>query len=244
MLQMILDSIRRKKQELILTREEQYHKLIRELAQGSEVDAEAAAEILDSVGKDEHHFERDIENQRKRFEYADQLKRKRELEKLLPKLESDFTQANQRYLNEVERLKEMVDAALVPFQSAQSELSTLATIEQTLIQSCRDPRITSRKREIEQRRRQIMEQRQPFYDEEYDAQKRVRYFQSLLEEHNKDRRLGTREEHRKKREELEKTIEHHKSLHHHVAEPLQQLDDELAELAREHEQLDREALTP
>ncbi len=121
----ILDRIIQRKKQTALSAAEQYHALVRSVANGSEVDCDDAATTIDDANKTAADFEKDVEVQQERIGLASQLRYRDELEKRLRKLESVERQAGEHYSRVVSEASERLNAAKKAKRDVEHELLQL-----------------------------------------------------------------------------------------------------------------------
>ena len=176
----ILDRIIARKKQATLSAAEQYHALVRSVANGSEVDCDDAATIIDDANKTAADFERDVETQQVRIALAAQLRHKKTLESQMPKLESVERQASEHYSRVVSEASERLNAAKKAKRDVESELLGLTQIEGRLRESCLDTTLLARETELSSQRTKLIQQRRPLEEDLSRAANSVQSFQSSL----------------------------------------------------------------
>jgi hypothetical protein len=177
----ILERIRTKKKELTQTTADAYFQLVREVAGGSEVDVEQAAIIIESNGKDDESFERDVETQQARIGLSTQLRHKQALEKRLPKLESAERQAGEHYARVVSEASEKLNEAKKARRDVELELLGLTQIEVRLRESCLDASLLQRETELNMQRTKLIQQRRPLEEDLSRSANTVQSHQSSVD---------------------------------------------------------------
>jgi uncharacterized protein YukE len=161
----ILDRIIQRKKQTALSAAEQYHALVRSVANGSEVDCDDAATIIDDANKTAADFERDVEIQQERIGLAIQLKHKQALEKQMPKLESVERQAGEHYARVLSEASERLNAAKKAKRDIELSLMGLSQVEVRLRDSCLDQSLLARERELMATRMALHQQRRPLSED-------------------------------------------------------------------------------
>jgi hypothetical protein len=157
----ILDRIIQRKKQTALSAAEQYHALVRSVANGSEVDCDDAATIIDDANKTAADFERDVEIQQDRIGLAAQLRHKRTLEIQLPQLESVERQAGEHYAKVVSEASSRLNEAKKAKRDVELQLLGLTQIEGRLRESCLDATLLAREAELSSQRMKLIQQRRP-----------------------------------------------------------------------------------
>jgi hypothetical protein len=167
----ILDRIRTKKKAMALNAQNTYHKLLKEVVSGKEVNTNEAAIVIDAAGKTEDEFESDVRTMEQRFTLAEQRKARLEVERTLPKFRAALEAANQAYADAVQRLQPQINAAYVALQNAENQQMALVYVDNKLNETCLDKSLLAREKELLASRMAIMQKRRPlFEDAEYAKQ--------------------------------------------------------------------------
>jgi uncharacterized protein YukE len=177
----ILDRIIQRKKQTALSAAEQYHALVRSVANGSEVDCDDAATIIDDANKTAADFERDVEIQQERIGLAAQLRHKHELQNRLPKLEQAERIASENYQRVVSEASERLNAAKKAKRDVELELLGLTQIEGRLRESCLDASLLEREAELNAQRMKLIQQRRPLDEDLSRSAGTVRSHQSSVD---------------------------------------------------------------
>lgn len=177
----ILERIRTKKKELTQTTSDAYFQLVREVAGGAEVDVEQAAIVIESNGKDDESFERDVEIQLERIGLASQLRYRHELEKRLPKLEQAERIASESYQRVVSEATSRLNEAQREKRDVEHELLQLTQIEVRLRETCLDSTLLARETELNAQRIRLIEQRRPLEQDLSRSAGTVQSYQSSVD---------------------------------------------------------------
>jgi hypothetical protein len=177
----ILDRIIQRKKQTALSAAEQYHALVRSVANGSEVDCDDAATIIDDANKTAADFERDVEIQQDRIGLAAQLKHKQALEKQLPKLEQAERIASQNYERVVSEAATKLNSAQRAKRDVELELLGLTQIEVRLRESCLDASLLAREAELNAKRTKLVQQLRPLEEDLSRSANTVQSYQSSVD---------------------------------------------------------------
>jgi hypothetical protein len=161
----ILDRIISRKKQATLSTADAYLALVRDIATGSEVDADHAAELIESFGKDASDFEKDIALMQRRFEMASQVAEKNELQKILPALEREAELAKQKLNEAIAKLQPIAIEAERKFLDTSRRIEQFFMAENQLSGSCMDQTLLNRESEIHEKRREIVEKLRPLQDD-------------------------------------------------------------------------------
>ena len=181
----ILDRIIQRKKQTALSAAEQYHALVRSVANGSEVDCDDAATIIDDANKTAADFERDVETQGARIGLAAQLKHKQALQKQMPKLESVERQAAEHYARVVAEASSKLNEAKKAKRDVELELLGLTQIEGRLRESCLDASLLQRETELSAQRTKLVQQRRPLEEDLSRSTNTVQSYQSSVDALNR-----------------------------------------------------------
>lgn len=181
----ILERIRSKKKELTSNTADAYFELIRSVAGGHEVDVEQAAIVIESNGKDNESFERDVETQLERIGLAAKLKHKLALEKQMPKLESVERQAGEHYAKVVAEASSRLNEAKKAKRDVELQLLGLTQIEGRLRESCLDASLLQRESELSSQRMKLIQQRRPLEEDLSRSANTVQSYQSSVDALNR-----------------------------------------------------------
>lgn len=239
----LLDGIRRRNRERSLERRVLYFQLVRKLATpDGEVDLDELAKVLDELGISEQQLEQDIETQKRRFVLAEQLEKKRKLEKKLPRLEKEFQHANEKYQTELARIKSELETVSRPFEDVTSELARYVSVEQELEASILNPRLGARREELLQREQELIAERNPLATDLDDCKRQLDELCRTHLIHRNNRQL--REIWAGRKIGLEKMMRDFESGAQQLARPIEQIDAELETIRTELEKLNEEAFVP
>jgi hypothetical protein len=238
----ILERIRSKKKELTSNTSDAYFELVRSVAGGSEVDIEQAAIIIESNGKDDESFERDVETQQARIGLAAQLKHKQALQKQMPKLEQAERIASENYERVVSEASSKLNEAKRAKRALESELLSLSYVEGKLSETCLDETLLAREVELTSKRMTLIQKRRPL-EEDYRhstalvsaSHARIAGLQSQIERTSNNKLAQV--EYRKDLAKAEQSLAHEQSVGKQleivigkINDELSPIDDELAKI--------------
>lgn len=125
----LFDSLRAKKQTAARSAFGHYLTLVRDLAAGSEIDADECSHILDASNKNESDLESDVNLQQQRVQWAAQRTQHIQAAADRRQAESDLIQARQTLQQAIERLQPAVDSAVARMANAEYVLATTSQTE-------------------------------------------------------------------------------------------------------------------
>ena len=181
----ILDRIIARKKQATLSAAEQYHALVRSVANGSEVDCDDAATIIDDANKTAADFERDVETQQVRIALAAHLRHKKTLESQMPKLEQAERIASENYQRVVSEASSRLIEAQRAKRDVEHELLQLTQIEVRLRETCLDSTLLARETELNAQRIRLIQQLRPLEEDLSRAANSVQSFQSSADALNR-----------------------------------------------------------
>ncbi len=238
----ILDRIIQRKKQTALSAAEQYHALVRSVANGSEVDCDDAATIIDDANKTAADFERDVEIQQDRIGLAAQLKHKQALQKQMPKLEQAERIASENYERVVSEASSKLNEAKRAKRALESELLSLSYVEGKLSETCLDETLLAREVELTSKRMTLIQKRRPL-EEDYRhstalvsaSHARIAGLQSQIERTSNNKLAQV--EYRKDLAKAEQSLAHEQSVGKQleivigkINDELSPIDDELAKI--------------
>jgi len=234
----ILDRIIQRKKQTALSAAEQYHALVRSVANGSEVDCDDAATIIDDANKTAADFERDVEIQQDRIGLAAQLKHKQALEKQLPKLEQAERIASQNYERVVSEASSKLNEAKRAKRALESELLSLSYVEGKLSETCLDETLLAREVELTSKRMTLIQKRRPL-EEDYRhstalvsaSHARIAGLQSQIERTSNNKLAQV--EYRKDLAKAEQSLAHEQSVGKQLEIVIGKINDELSPIDNE-----------
>lgn len=177
----ILGTIIQRKKQVALTSGQRYHSLLRSVANGEEVDADLAADIVDGAGKSESDFERDVAIMQKRFSLVAQLKARNQVQATIPALEKAQADAQRRLDEAIGTLQPLAMAAAQKLRQEQNSLLQFQMVESQLQASCLDPSLIAKEAELVQNRIELVRSRSPLDDDLRRAQSLLRGQTSNIE---------------------------------------------------------------
>jgi chromosome segregation ATPase len=177
----VLEKIRTKKNEIILSAQDEYFRLIQAIASGKEVDSEEAANILEASGRSVEQFEKAVEVHTRRIELAEQLSRKRSLEASIPKLEREAEHARRELDAAVAKLQTKAFEADKKLRDANNEIVQFYQVESRLRESCQDPAILSRFAELSEKRLELVRMKSPLQEDLRRTQNQIRSWRNQVE---------------------------------------------------------------
>ena len=246
----ILDRIRTKKKEMVLSSHDAYYELLKDVASGKECDADEAARVLDAAGKTEDQFEADVNTMQNRFELAQQLIRKVEIQRQIPKLEDAEQMASDHYEKVVRPASEKLDAARRAKRAAENELLLHSQVESKLAVSCLNASLIMRENELIALRKELQSKRQPLFEDLSHSRNVISSFKSSVESLSKkcqDKEnyhpVG-RAAYKKDLEKTELRLEREIQMNEQLSKAVGQLDAELAPLDAEMKVLADRKLVP
>ncbi len=249
MLSAILDRIRFKKRQFAMNSQEAYYALLKEVAAGDEIDADQAAITIDSAGKTESEFEADVSKMTERIGLASQLNRKKEVEKLVPKLEAEHEETKRNYDAAIAKLSPIVADAYQRATAAQNEQLQLMGVESRLIGTCMNPAIFEREAELLALRLELFEKRSPLAEDLRHAETYLRSAEIGLDgarqaktKHKND--LPSQNEKQKAINESLNSLEYREGIIRQLSNAIDQLDAELRPIDSEIASLQVRKLVP
>lgn len=243
----ILERIRTKKKELTQTTSDAYFQLVREVAGGAEVDVEQAAIVIESNGKDDAAFERDVETQLERIGLAAQLKHKQALDRQMPKLESLERQAGEHYARVVSEASERLNEAKKAKRDVELQLLGLTQIEVRLRESCLDASLLARETELNMQRVELVQKKRPLTEDSERAKNMVQSHQSSVDalrikiERAKNDQLA-RQSYKRDLPQFEQALEQHQHVVDQLEQAIAVLDAQLAPIDQELESIRQKKL--
>ena len=229
----ILDRIIQRKKQTALSAAEQYHALVRSVANGSEVDCDDAATIIDDANKTAADFERDVEIQQDRIGLAAQLKHKQALQKQMPKLEQAERIASENYERVVSEASSKLNEAKRAKRALESELLSLSYVEGKLSETCLDETLLAREVELTSKRMTLIQKRRPL-EEDYRhstalvsaSHARIAGLQSQIERTSNNKLAQV--EYRKDLAKAEQSLAHEQSVGKQLEIVIGKINDELS----------------
>lgn len=161
----ILDKIRTKKKEMVMSSHDAYYSLLKDVASAKEVDADEAAAVIDAVGKTEDQFEADVITMERRFGWAVDLQSRRKLESQLPGLQAKLDAAKLALEEAVRRLTPVVNQAWDELNECQNRQTELIHVEGRLSGSCLNETLFTRERELTAQRKELLSKRSPLAED-------------------------------------------------------------------------------
>ena len=131
--------------------------------------------------KTEEQFEADVQTMTERIGLASQLQRKREVEKLVARHESELAKAKQELEDAYSKLSPIVTACFNRWQASENELTSLSNVEAKLTATCLDPAILEREKELQVHRKELMQKLRPLVADLEHAQAILRGYESSVE---------------------------------------------------------------
>jgi hypothetical protein len=128
-----------------------YLSLVRRIAQGHEVDADEAAEIIEQFGITETELAADVATQERRYEAAQHLKEMAAIEAELPKLQDAIVDAKGRLNTEVARLQADIAKAEAAYQRQWHRFQEIQAAPYTLRDAVLDKQLLDREVDLRQR---------------------------------------------------------------------------------------------
>ena len=234
----ILERIRSKKKELTSNTSDAYFELVRSVAGGHEVDIEQAAIIIESNGRDDESFERDVETQQARIGLAAQLRHKQALEKQLPKLEQAERIASENYQRVVSEATSRLNEAQRAKRDVEHELLQLTQIEVRLRETCLDSSLLEKETELSAQRTKLVQQRRPLEEDLSRIAGMIRSHESTgiaLEKKSTDKLSNPvgRASYKKELDENSRALAHERHIHTQLTRAIADIDSELSPLDQE-----------
>lgn len=177
----ILDRIISRKRQAALTSGQRYHQLLKDVASGSEIDADEGADVIESANKTEEDFAKDVAIMQKRFTFAAQLKARNQVQATIPSLEKAQADAQAKLNAAIEQLRPIAIEAERKVRDAQNQVGQFYLVERQLEESCLDPSLIARETELVEKRLALVRSRSPLDDDLRRAQSLLRGQTSNIE---------------------------------------------------------------
>ena len=238
----ILDRIIARKKQATLSAAEQYHALVRSVANGSEVDCDDAATIIDDANKTAADFERDVETQQARIGLAAQLRHKKTLESQLPKLEQAERIASENYQRVVSEAATKLNSAQRAKRDVELELLGLTQIEGRLRESCLDASLLQRESELSSQRVELVQKKRPLTEDSERAKNMVQSHQSSVDalrikiERAKNDQLA-RQSYQRDLPQVEQALRQIRDVYDQLTRAIAGIDSELSPIDQELESI-------
>lgn len=177
----ILDRIISRKRQAALTSGQRYHQLLKDVASGSEIDADEGADVIESANKTEADFEKDVAIMQKRLTLVAQLKARNQLQATIPSLEKAQADAQAKLNAAVEQLQPIAMDAERKVRDAQNQVLQFHTVESELLRSCLDPSLLAREAELAEKRLALVRSRSPLDEDLKRARAQLRGCEYTIE---------------------------------------------------------------
>ena len=243
----ILDRIREKKKEMVLSSHDAYYSLLKDVASAKEVDADEAAMVLDAVGKTEDQFEADVQTMESRFGWDADLKARRKLESQLPGLQAKLDAAKLALDEAVRKLTPVVNLAWDELNDVQNRQTELIHVEARLSGCCLNETLLTRERELSAQRKDLLSKRSPLAEDLRAARAFAQTIQAYVDSTDAKVASTYKPEVQAARVERRKYLaqqEQQERLIAQLAEAVSQLDTELSPLDAEMKVLANRKLVP
>ena len=245
----ILDRIRTKKKEMVLSSHDAYYSLLKDVASAKEVDADEAAMVLDAAGKTENQFEADVQTMESRIGLAAQLKHKLTIEKQIPKLEHVERLAGEHYEKVVGEANERLNEAKRAKRAAEHELLMLSQVAVKLRESCLDETLLVRERELDVLRMEIHQKLRPLSDDVSRSRNLIKSHEhtvQALEKKSTDNDINpvVRAAYKEDLKEKERTLAHEQHIHGQLVRAIAELNEKLEPITTEFEEIAQRKLVP
>ena len=247
MFQALLDKIRTKKKELALSSSDAYLEMIREAANGVELDSENVSEILVTAEKTEADFERDFPVMEERIQLAELLVERNKLDLAIPRLRQKFEDAQLALNAAVRRLQPAIDASYTEMQLAEQQRLSMSYIDNKLAATCLDSSLLARENELIAKRAELFQKRRPLGDDLQKTQNTVSNAKAMIET-LEDRLSKSMPYDRIKIEpelkQYTQTLTYKSSILTQLSDAVGKLDAELAKIATELAAIAKQKLVP
>ena len=157
--------IRAKKVETVSTLWSRYDSLLDDIAAGRNVDPELAADITDEMNITAEQLAKDVERKTLRISYLRRYRESDELKKQIPKLQAASEKLQAEYNRFVSDIQPKLQQAYTAVQFAETELGTCLHFRTLLVESCVNPLIEERERQIAERRRELYRRERQLRDD-------------------------------------------------------------------------------
>lgn len=216
-----------------------YLELLRSIARNDPFPADQAVVILEASGKSEADLQRDAEIMVKRFESAEAMRRRNELDAKLTTLQAEHDKSVAKWQTQIRELQQKITASAEGVAALQSEISGLNYCESTLRDTCLDAALLTRESELMAELRRIGDIRRKAIAARDDV--RLSYFQTQLTEAEKAKESMTQ---RKKVDEARTAFQRAKAEHDRHAAEIAEHDQQSKKINVELERIRAAKLIP
>lgn len=224
--------------------EDDYHRLLVDLASGAEVSIEEVKALTVDAGKSEEQCSRDLQLMEQRIERIRERDHWLKLESEVPGLRTKLDTLKAELNAVVSRIQPRIDELSSQLFERSVASANAVRIEIWLNENCLNQALVEREREVSLQRQEVAEKMRPLSDDLEIAKQRISYFNARLENRKDDWKPRADSDQGREFETLLANRDHAASIAGQLERELELLREELFPIDRELRDIQAQKLQP